>query len=476
MRAFEFINEASDDNIIIDLTPNFQNYSVLHAQVVDVDPSSTMVKLKIVADKLKPGMKASKQVEQHKQTQVPIKVKLHFIRNAKVVSENTINEVEDADIDMWNPERFQTQQVADPIGEISNKEAFSSRLPSCLDMPIKLPGTAVKNPYKNRGVIEFVDRVTQHNQRFNPRFDQCYMYLTVDQRMVEGNKTHRRGGAHFDGMQGERYKTKMPIAQNYIVSDYNPTHLFNQPFDARGLSTKHHNWFHELEKQIDRKRTSIPDPYVIYFVSGYHVHESPVSPETRMRTFMRISIAYMDGGVGNETPNPLLPTRRPDRDREIPKHIQKTLNTQSAPNPTYVFGNDSDTETNESKVKISGPSEKSKEFVEKVNSMFPESPLSRNNRVIVYGEGNNMSIVQFELVPLRNNVVQLKWIQATPLRSGAGSKAMKMLLDMAQEDNIKLELYAWDKGVVSQNKLIQFYKKHGFERVGKTGNMKWNPK
>ena len=112
----------------------------------------------------------------------------------------------------------------------------------------------------------------------------------------------------------------------------------------------------------------------------------------------------------------------------------------------------------ESAIKLNGPSEKSKEFVEKVNSMFPESPLSRNNRVIVYGEGNNMSIVQFELVPLRNNVVQLKWIQATPLRSGAGSKAMKMLLDMAQEDNIKLELYAWDKGVVSQNKLIQFYK------------------
>ena len=249
-----------------------------------------------------------------------------------------MTEVSAADLDQWNPERFQTQQEGDPIGMVSDKQAFSSNLPSCLDMPIKLPGTSIKNPYKNKGVIEFVQRSLQHNQKVNPRFDQSYVYLTVDQRMVEGNKTHRRGGAHFDGMQGERYKIKLPMDQNYIVSDYNPTHLYSQPFDARGLSTKHHNWFHELEKQVDKSRTFVPDPYVIYFVSGYHMHESPVAPETRMRTFMRISVGYKPGGLPGETPNPLLPTPRLDRDREIPGNLKKDLKVGTAPDPNKIIG------------------------------------------------------------------------------------------------------------------------------------------
>lgn len=249
-----------------------------------------------------------------------------------------IAEVTADDLEQWNPERFQTQQEGDPIGSVSDKQAFSSNLPSCLDMPIKLPGTSIKNPYKNKGVVEFVQRSLQHNQKVNPRFDQSYIYLTVDQRMVEGSKTHRRGGAHFDGMQGERYKIKLPMDQNYIVSDYNPTHLFNQPFDARGLSTKHHNWFHELEKQVDRARTFVPDPYVIYFVSGYHMHESPIAPETKMRTFMRISVGYKPGGLPGETPNPLLPTPRLDRDREIPGNLQKDLKVGTAPDPTKTIG------------------------------------------------------------------------------------------------------------------------------------------
>ena len=47
-------------------------------------------------------------------------------------------------------------------------------------------------------------------------------------------------------------------------------------------------------------------------------------------------------------------------------------------------------------VKLRGPSEKSTEFVKKV----------------------------FELVPLPRDEVQIKWIQATPLRSGAANFAM----------------------------------------------------
>lgn len=132
----------------------------------------------------------------------------------------------------------------------------------------------------------------------------------------------------------------------------------------------------------------------------------------------------------------------------------------------------------ETAIKLSGfgPSEKSKEWVAKVNDMYPQSPLNPSYRVIIYGEGNDMSIVQFELVPKQQNKVELKWIQATPMRSGAGSKALKELQALAQQDGIALTLFPWDKGQVSQAKLIKFYKKHGFIPLNKSKNMIWEPK
>jgi len=131
----------------------------------------------------------------------------------------------------------------------------------------------------------------------------------------------------------------------------------------------------------------------------------------------------------------------------------------------------------EEPIKLSGfgPSEKTKEWVAKVNAKFPESPLSRSNRLMTFGKGDDMQIVQFELTPKQGNKVELKWIQATPLRSGAGSKAMKILQDLAQQDGITLTLFPWDKGAVSQAKLIKFYKRHGFQHIGSSKNMKWEP-
>ena len=54
---------------------------------------------------------------------------------------------------------------------------------------------------------------------------------------------------------------------------------------------------------------------------------------------------------------------------------------------------------------------------------------------------------------------------------------MKILQDLAQQDGIKLTLYAWDKGTVSQPKLMKFYKKQGFKPTGagNSGNMSWEP-
>jgi hypothetical protein len=84
----------------------------------------------------------------------------------------------------------------------------------------------------------------------------------------------------------------------------------------------------------------------------------------------------------------------------------------------------------------------------------------------------------FELVPSlsRRGAAEIKWFQAYPLRSGVGSRAMQILQQMAQEDGIALTLYPWDKGQVSQSKLMKFYRQHGFRAAQKgSKNLVWEP-
>ena len=132
-----------------------------------------------------------------------------------------------------------------------------------------------------------------------------------------------------------------------------------------------------------------------------------------------------------------------------------------------------------------GPSEKTKEWVANVNDMFYKE--GNNGYIFWNHEGNQIpkgkeetkdiaAYVQFELVPKGGNKVEVKWIQATPLRGGYGSKGMKILQDLAQQDGIALTLFPWDKGQVPQSKLIKFYKKQGFEPLNKSKNMMWEPK
>ena len=97
---------------------------------------------------------------------------------------------------------------------------------------------------------------------------------------------------------------------------------------------------------------------------------------------------------------------------------------------------------------------------------------------MIWGEGDNQELAMFELVPSlsKRMAVELKWFQAYPLRKGIGSRAMQILQQMAEENGISLTLYPWDKGQISQSKLIKFYKKLGFSPTAKgSKNMFWEP-
>lgn len=130
------------------------------------------------------------------------------------------------------------------------------------------------------------------------------------------------------------------------------------------------------------------------------------------------------------------------------------------------------------RIKIGGAeaAAKAKTWIEKVYAKYPQT--MQNNHVMTWGSGDDLQFAMFELVPSfsKRGAVEVKWIQAYPLRAGVGSRAMKELQSLAREDRISLTLFPWDKGQVSQAKLTKFYRGQGFAPTVKGGKaMQWSP-
>ena len=116
------------------------------------------------------------------------------------------------------------------------------------------------------------------------------------------------------------------------------------------------------------------------------------------------------------------------------------------------------------------------EWIKKVYDQYPAT--WQRNHVMIWGEGDDQELAMFELVPnpARPNHVEVKWFQAYPLRRGVGTRAMRELQRLAQEDGIVLTLYAWDKGQVSRSQLIKFYRSVGFRPTAtRSASMSWQP-
>lgn len=128
------------------------------------------------------------------------------------------------------------------------------------------------------------------------------------------------------------------------------------------------------------------------------------------------------------------------------------------------------------RIKLGGGNQAAKAWIDKVYQLYPTR--FQNNHVMLWGEGDDQQMASFELTPsfTKRGAVEVKWISAYPQRQGVGSKAMKELQRLAQEDGISLTLFPWDKGQVSQSKLTKFYKGQGFKPTVKGAKtMFWDP-
>lgn len=225
---------------------------------------------------------------------------------------------------IWDPSKFQKERFPIRVGEISNKTEFSKPKISVLDMLIKLPKGEFKIPSKDKSIQEVIDRAVQYEKTINPNWENYYVYLTVHYTpQVKKGNSQRRGGAHFDGMQGQNYKEKIPICHSYVIADAVPTVFHTNPFDARDLDDKHDNWFKKMDKQVDPSKDFTVKPYNIYFMSAYHLHSSVPAIEDTSRVFMRVEFSLKQFNREDNTKNPMINVNWDWKEREIPSNLRE---------------------------------------------------------------------------------------------------------------------------------------------------------
>ena len=174
----------------------------------------------------------------------------------------------------WAPERFAIARHPQYVGPLTHRADMTQPTVSCLDMLIKKPGGAFHIPHASPSIFEFAHRCLAHEQCINPNWHRYYAYLTIDQRTVCPGLTHRREGIHFDGMQGASYRQKFPVCHSYVVSNTLPTLFYVHAFGASHLDEQYDNWYVEMGKQTLGQVTFQPEPFDIFLMTAYQLHEA----------------------------------------------------------------------------------------------------------------------------------------------------------------------------------------------------------
>jgi pyrimidine deaminase RibD-like protein len=117
-------------------------------------------------------------------------------------------------------------------------------------------------------------------------------------------------------------------------------------------------------------------------------------------------------------------------------------------------------------------------FIDQVYDQYPEWPYGQADRVMVWGSGEDQQFAAFKLKPGTGaNTVEIDWIMAGPeQRKGVGSRAIQELQRQAQAAGIRLTLYPWSRGQISQASLTRLYRRNGFKPIAKGAKpMAWDP-
>lgn len=209
-------------------------------------------------------------------------------------------------LEPWDLKYLKESHKPVKIGEIEDRAAFSRPVTSVLNMPIKMPGSEIRVPKELEQFREFLQKIIDHEKAVNPDMADFHMYLTVDQNAVKAGTTHRRPGVHIDGVQGARYKVKLPPEHLYSASDRLGTVFYDQAFDLTGLDPARQHVHAELERQAKEENARATPDFDIAFWDSYSVHRADVAKADFTRTFIRVEFSKKQYDSEGDTHNPLF--------------------------------------------------------------------------------------------------------------------------------------------------------------------------
>lgn len=212
--------------------------------------------------------------------------------------------------EMWNIEEFgRRPHVGKCVGGLLEPKLFSNwKGIRVLDLPIHMPQQGWKIPVEiMQNFGEMLKMVHDHESTYGFYEEDYYVYITVDQKMVSANKTHRRAGAHSDAFISDKdgkqvditgKKTKElqretgPVSHTYICYDKLPTEFFDAVFPLEdGDCETSLKVFDRIVEGLDESQIITYEPYNVIQMTPYDVHRCAVAQEDMNRTFVKISVS-----------------------------------------------------------------------------------------------------------------------------------------------------------------------------------------
>lgn len=186
-----------------------------------------------------------------------------------------------------------------------------------LDMAIYMPGQHFKVPEFIAPYRNVIGACLGSEYKDDPNFlNDHYIYITLDQKIVQKGQTGRRAGAHSDafistglGQVDITLENKDLIAKEtgevshtYIMSDCAPTEFFRAkfPITADDCETSLKT-FDEIAETAEAVKYP---SYTLLKLDPYVVHRCSIMNETRHRTFLKVSISRKRYNREGNTINP----------------------------------------------------------------------------------------------------------------------------------------------------------------------------
>lgn len=176
-----------------------------------------------------------------------------------------------------------------------------------LRMLIRQPLGEIQIPAELKWCIPLITKAEQHQHEIGVH--QPFCYLTVRHGLVESQTDDEW---HVDGFSMRI--THLP-EQNYIWADTHPTEVldgawaFPDGWDHEKYNI--HWFFQDRSRAFKIKRLKSKN---VYCFDPYIVHRRPAGTQGIQRTFIRVSFCPIEIRDDNNTPNPLIPYPKYNRD------------------------------------------------------------------------------------------------------------------------------------------------------------------